>query len=68
MKITIVVSVTHHPQVNPPPVPANPGVGWVDAFDDDLVLERYNNRTPGDGRMTCRRTPHNVVPGRIQEP
>jgi hypothetical protein len=28
--------------------PANPVVGGQHAFDDDLVLKRYNNRTPGD--------------------
>jgi hypothetical protein len=48
-KIEILVGVRQPVGVNPGPPPANPTVGDQEVFDDDLVLKRYDNRTPGNG-------------------
>ena len=49
MKIEILVGVMPPVGAIPTQPPANPAVGDQEVFDDDLVLKRYNNRTPGNG-------------------
>jgi|RhiMethySRZTD1v2_1073278.scaffolds.fasta_scaffold110589_5 hypothetical protein len=49
-KIKIVVSgVPPVPPPTPTPPPQNPPLGSQETFTDDLVLQQYNNRTPGNG-------------------
>jgi hypothetical protein len=49
VKIEILVGVMPPVGAIPSQPPTNPAVGDQEVFDDDLVLTRYNNRTPGNG-------------------
>jgi hypothetical protein len=63
-KITIVVSAMA-PVPAPPqtPPPANPPLGSQETFTDDLVLMRYNNRTPGNGPNDLPQNPQQRLAG-----
>jgi hypothetical protein len=49
MKIEFLVGVMTPVGANPAAPPPNPAVGDQEVFDDDLVLKRYKNKTPGNG-------------------